>query len=87
MPWSPRESTIRSDQSPRTKRARSDAVVTRPPPAQSTVGEMLVQSSMREELARRGAWKGIEGAPAVKQLGGKLVGEGQTREAEPQCCN
>ena len=42
---SPPESTIRSDQSARTKRVRSGAVVTRPPPAQSIVGEIVVQSS------------------------------------------
>ena len=30
---------------------------------------------MREQLARRGPRKGIEGAPAVEQLGSKLVGE------------
>ena len=30
---------------------------------------------MREQLARRGARKSIQGAPAGKQLGGKLVSE------------
>jgi hypothetical protein len=30
---------------------------------------------MREQLARRGARKTIQGGPAVKQLGGKLAGE------------
>ena len=46
------------------------------PRGKRLVREVVRQArGVREQLARRGARKSIEGAPAVKQFGGKLVSE------------
>jgi hypothetical protein len=46
------------------------------PRGERLVGEVVGQArGVREQLARRGARKSIQGAPAVKQFGGKLASQ------------
>ena len=46
------------------------------PRGERRVGEVVGQArGVREQLARRGAGKSIQGAPALKQLRGELAGQ------------